>query len=115
MKCETTKKYKLSPYKPIIALGYGTAQYLLRHQEPINYIIGSSGWECEFYDTPKAIISIGYRPIGKYANYAIVDKFNESAKDIIRYSKLEATDLDIALNNLLLDCINELLGGEPNA
>jgi hypothetical protein len=48
-------------------------------------------------------------------NANINDKYDEAAKSVLKYYKGTADEIMVTINNLLLDCINELLGGEPNA
>ena len=115
MKIKFAKKDIKQQDKPVLQFKYCCAQSLLSFQEPAGYTIGSYGWECDYYDTPKVIISTGSRPIGIKVDYNIIDRYNEVAKSILKYSKLSAYDIKVTINNMLLDCINELLGGGPNA
>ena len=114
MKIKFAKKDINQQDKPVLQFKYCCAQSLLSFQEPSGYTIGSYGWECDYYDTPKAIISTGSRPIGIKVDYNIINRYNEAARAILRYSRLCSGAIQLAINNLLLDCINELLGGVVN-
>jgi hypothetical protein len=114
MKTKIIKKEVLQEAKPVLQFTYCCSQSLLSFQSPYGYTIGSYGWECDYYDTPKAIISTGSRPVGIRVDYNIIDKYNEAAKSILKYYKGTADEIMVTINTMLLDCIDELLGVDHN-
>lgn len=67
-----------------IQLGYGSAQYLLSRLTPFAYSAGVYGWNCDFYQFGRYIISTGYRPVGDIKpNYEVVRKYDVAIRKII--------------------------------
>ena len=56
--------------KPVIKIGYCGAHYLLRGLQPVGYMCGVYGWNCDVYDAGAAWIVTGYRFYGVRGVYA---------------------------------------------
>jgi len=78
MKIRTSKKS--FRHEEVYGVGYCKLQYLLRSEEPIAYSAGIYGWSCDYYKIGDIYISTGYSPIGKKADYKIVEHFNKLAE-----------------------------------
>lgn len=80
MKVKVTRKEILNKYNNIIRVGYCQAQYLLSCEDAVAYSSGINGWACDYYDIDGIIISTGYAPIGKEADYNTIKKYNNEAR-----------------------------------
>lgn len=68
--------------KPVIKVGYCGAYNLLRGLQPVGYMSGVYGWNCDVYDVSGAFIVTGYRFYGirgTYADPAALDIFESTA------------------------------------
>ena len=90
MKIQTTKKQMKNNAAQIIAVGYCGAYYLLRDLSPFAYSAGGYGWACDYYDLGNGIIlATGYdcsRLGAEYANFDLVQEYNERARKIEGFS-----------------------------
>lgn len=80
MKFKISKKEIKNKYKNVIKVGYCEAQNLLSCEDAFAYSSGVNGWACDYYDIDGVIISTGYAPIGKEADYNIIKKYNNEAR-----------------------------------
>lgn len=86
MKMKTTMKAIKQTGAPVIKIGYGQAQYLLKQYEPTYYTQGVYGWNADVYSYPKTrtqriYIVTGYRPFGNIEpSYNLVRKYDQKAR-----------------------------------
>lgn len=69
--------------KPVIKIGYCGAYYLLKDLQPVGYMAGVYGWNCDVYDAGAAWIVTGYRFYGirgKHANYELLQHAENIAR-----------------------------------
>lgn len=82
MKLFTTKKQIKQNYDNIISISYCDAQHLLNYITPFAYSASSNSWSCDYYDIINGvIISTGYSPIGKRAEYKLTKLYDNAAKN----------------------------------
>ena len=106
MKFRTTKKEILNKYNNIIKVGYCQAQYLLNCEDAFAYSSGVNGWACDYYDIDGVIISTGYAPIGKEADYNTIKKYNNEAR-ALKYANYN--EYKNELRKLISKFIDEVL------
>ena len=82
MKLRVTKKEILNGYNDIIKIGYCQAQHLLQCENAFAYSSGVNGWSCDYYNIDGVIISTGYAPIGKEAEYNLIKKYDKKAEEL---------------------------------
>lgn len=71
--------------KPVVKIGYCGAYNLLRGLEPVGYMSGVYGWNCDVYDAGPAWIVTGYRFYGirgKNADYDFLSFCEKIAKNL---------------------------------
>lgn len=82
MKYKTTAKAIRNDNRASIAIGYCDAWHLLKHHKPEAYTCGQYGWNFDVYSVQDVIICTGYRGmVGIKADYALVNRLNEEAKN----------------------------------
>lgn len=106
MKFKLTKKDVLNKYNNIIKVRYCQAQYLLSCRDAFAYSAGVNGWACDYYDINGVIISTGYAPIGKAADYDTIKKYNNEAR-ALKYANYE--EYKSELRKLISEFIEEVL------
>ena len=109
------KKYKTSMKaikennSKVINIGYCAAQNLLRFNEATAYSSGIYGWNCNFHQiNQNAVIATGYRVAGKLIDYAIVEKYDNLAAEIISNKTISWDDKKSLVNELLEKFIKEV-------
>mgnify|MGYP006348553747 CR=1 FL=1 len=109
------KKYKTSMKaikennSKVINIGYCAAQNLLRFNEATAYSSGTYGWNCDFYQIkPNTVIATGYRTNSKLVDYAIVEKYDNLAAEIISNKTISWDDKKSQVNNLLEKFVKEV-------
>ena len=82
MKYKTTAKAIRNDNRASIAIGYCKAQFLLRYHLSEAYAEGIYGWNFDVYSVQNVYICTGYRGmVGVRADYALVKRLNEAAKN----------------------------------
>ena len=108
MKAKVTKKEIRNNYNNIIAIPYSEAAYLLRDLSPNFYSYGIYGWCCDYYEIGNVIISIGYSPIGDYADIKFLHELEKEAT-VLWGSAIKYNDLLDKLIELRQKLINHEL------
>ena len=111
MKLKTTKKEISNGYNDIIKIGYSQAQNLLQCENAFAYSSGIYGWSCDYYNIDGVIISTGYAPIGKEADYNLIKKYDKKAIELANsyYSNYDYKAYKNKLRKLINKFISEVL------
>ena len=108
-KYKTTFKQIKNNNPKVINIGYCAAQYLLYFNNPTAYSSGTYGWNCDFYQlTPAIVIATGYRTGGKLVEYAIVEKYDNLAAEIIGNKTISWDEKKSLANELLEKFVKEV-------
>ena len=108
-KYKTTFKQIKENNLKIIAIGYCAAQNLLYFTNPTAYSSGTYGWNCDFYQIePNTVIATGYRTNSKLVEYAIVEKYDNLAAEIISNKTISWDDKKSQVNDLLEKFVKEV-------
>lgn len=84
MKTLFTKKAIRNMNYKVLAIGYCELQNLLACENEFGYSAGVYGWSCNYYYTtdPNIIISTGYSTVGEHVDYAIIEKYENLAREV---------------------------------
>lgn len=91
MAIRATRKEINATFRNVYSVPYCSIQYLTMDVAPMAYTSGVYGWNADVYAMGSAALVTGYRPFGKEVDRAIVDSFENRAKQLVhdrRYSEL---------------------------
>ena len=109
-KYKTTFKQIKENNLKIIGIGYCAAQHLLYFTNPTAYSSGTYGWNCDFYQiNQNVVIATGYRTNSKLVEYAIVEKYDNLASEIISNKNISWDDKKSQVNELLEKFVKEVI------
>ena len=105
MKTKVTKKELKENYKNIVSIGYCSAYYLLKVQEPIHYYTNNFGWRFDVYALDdNTILTTGYEFLKENKNQTkindLVRYYNNKAKEIFLKNYDKTTELIAYYDNL---------------
>lgn len=83
MKYRTTNKDLRTYSARLIKVGYCAMQSLLTFESPTAYTCGVYGWNADVYEIGNTTICTGYRPVGTSPDYALLEMYEKSARDVL--------------------------------
>ena len=78
MAIKTTMRELKQNYKTY-NVGYCELQHLFDYETPVFYNSGTYGWNFDVYVFDRVAICTGYRNLGKYIDYKLVQEFEKKA------------------------------------
>lgn len=102
----TQKEFKGSN---VLRVSYCGLQTLLKYENAFAYNAGVYGHNCDYYELNnfQLIISTGYRPHGKKANYETLKQYESNAQNIQSNERLTYEEKKALTQNLLKDFLND--------
>lgn len=90
MKIKTTRKSINETFSRVCCVPYCSMQYLTMDIAPMAYTCGVYGWNADIYAFGSTAIVTGYRPFGKEIEKAVINSFENRAKELCQAGKYAA-------------------------
>ena len=107
MKIKTTKKSFKG--KRVLRVGYAKLQHLLKDRDAFAYSSGVYGWACDYYHLNGFIVSTGYQPTGSRIDYATLEEYDNTAREILNNTETDHETKTLQLETLINDFEGDII------